>query len=102
MLKAPLTTASAILLLPLTAPAGVDFNRAIRPLLSDNCFACHGPDAKQVKAGLRLDLRDSATNPLKSGEIAIVPGKPAESELVRRIFAVDSDDLMPPAKSHKT
>src|SRR6185369_1408923 len=80
----------------------VDFNRDVRPVLSDNCFACHGPDTKKVKAGLRLDLRDVATKPLKSGQIAIVPGKPAESELVRRIFAVASDDLMPPAESHKT
>lgn len=80
----------------------VDFNREIRPVLSDNCFACHGPDAKKMKAGLRLDLRDVATKPLKSGETAIIPGKPEESELVRRIFALDSDDLMPPAQSHKT
>src|SRR5438094_4139461 len=80
----------------------VDFNRDVRPLLSENCFACHGPDAKKVKGGLRLDLREVATRPLKSGATAIVPGKPAESELVRRIFATDADDLMPPAQSHKT
>jgi hypothetical protein len=80
----------------------VDFNRDVRPLLSDNCLACHGPDAKKVKAGLRLDLREVATKPLKSGETAIVPGKPGKSALVRRIFAADADDLMPPAESHKT
>jgi hypothetical protein len=80
----------------------VDFNREIRPLLSDNCFACHGPDTKKMKAGLRLDQREAATKPLKSGGIAIVPGNPEASELVRRIFADDSDDLMPPAQSHKT
>jgi len=81
----------------------VDFNREIRPVLSDNCFACHGPDAKKVKAGLRLDVREVATKPLKSGETAIVPGEPGESELVRRVFApADSYDLMPPDKSHKT
>lgn len=80
----------------------VDFNREIRPLLSDNCFACHGPDTKKMKAGLRLDVREAATKPLKSGETAIVPGKPEASELVRRIFAEGSDDLMPPTQSHKT
>jgi mono/diheme cytochrome c family protein len=85
-----------------TAAPKVDFNREIRPLLSDNCFPCHGPDAKKMKAGLRLDVRDIATKPLKSGETAIVPGKPEASELVRRIFATDSDDLMPPTQSHKT
>ncbi len=86
-----------------TAAPKVDFNREIRPLLSDNCFACHGPDTTKVKAGLRLDVRESATKPLKSGETAIVPGSAGESELVRRIFAAsDSDDLMPPEKSHKT
>ena len=79
----------------------VEFNRDIRPVLSDNCFACHGPDAKQVKGGLRLDLREVATKPGKSGAVAIVPGKPAESELVRRIFTTDADDQMPPSESHK-
>ena len=85
-----------------SASPKADFNRDIRPLLSDNCFACHGPDAKKVKGGLRLDLREVATKPLKSDKTAIVPGKPAESELVRRIFATDEDDRMPPAESHKT
>ncbi len=86
-----------------SAAPKVDFNRDVRPVLSDNCFACHGPDAKKVKGGLRLDRRDVATKPLKSGETAIVPGKADASELVRRIFATaDSDDLMPPTESHKT
>src|SRR5262245_56854058 len=77
----------------------VDFNREVRPILSDNCFACHGPDTTKMKAGLRLDVRDVAIKPLKSRETAIVPGKPDKSELVRRIFAAaDSDDLMPPEK----
>jgi mono/diheme cytochrome c family protein len=77
------------------------FNRDVLPILSDNCFACHGPDAKQAKGGLRLDLRDSATKPAKSGEVAILPGKPAASALVKRIETKDADKLMPPADSHK-
>src|SRR4051812_12306141 len=51
------------------------YNRDIRPILSDNCFACHGPDKGQLKAGLRLDVREVALKPAKSGDIAIVPGK---------------------------
>jgi len=80
----------------------VRFNRDVRPILSDNCFACHGPDAKKLKSGLRLDLGEQATKPAKSGEIAIVPGKPEESEMIARIFARNEDDLMPPPESHKT
>ena len=77
------------------------FNRDVLPILSDNCFACHGPDAKHAKGGLRLDLRDSATKPAKSGEVAVVPGKPAASALVKRIETKDANKLMPPADSHK-
>lgn len=83
------------------SPSRVQFNRDIRPVLSDNCFACHGPDTKKLKGGLRLDLRDQAIKPAKSGEIAIVPNQPEKSELVRRIFATNPDDLMPPPESHK-
>lgn len=82
-------------------PAKLDFNRDIRPILSDNCYACHGPDAEKRKAGLRLDLKDGALAPLKSGEIAIVPGDLAKSGLIARITTKDEDDLMPPAKSGK-
>src|SRR6185295_4906649 len=74
------------------APVRIDFNRDIRPILSDTCYKCHGPDAKQVKGGLRLDLRDVATKPMKSGEVAIVPKNTAKSELVRRITAKNPDD----------
>jgi len=74
----------------------IEYNRDIRPILSDNCFLCHGPDKNTRKAKLRLDIREEA---LKLG--AIVPGQPDKSELVRRIFNADSDDLMPPAESHK-
>ena len=79
----------------------VDFTRDIRPLLSDNCFACHGPDAKSLKGKLRLDLAESATKPAKSGKVAIVPGKPGESELIQRLKTKDEADLMPPPESHK-
>ncbi len=74
----------------------VDFLREVRPVLASHCFKCHGPDEKSRKAGLRLDQREGAVRPLKSGDIAIVPGKPDESELVRRIFAKEDDELMPP------
>ena len=77
-------------------PAAVQFNRDIRPILSDNCFYCHGPDASHRQADLRLDLRDAA---VAAG--AIVPGKPAESTIVTRIQATDPDEIMPPPESHK-
>ncbi len=80
----------------------VDFNREVRPLLSDNCFACHGPDTQKIKGGLRLDLREAALKPAKSGKVALVPGKPDDSEVVKRIFTAEGDDLMPPAESHKS
>ena len=74
----------------------VSFNRDIRPILSDNCFSCHGPDAGHRQADLRLDVRDDAVT---AG--AIVPGKPAESTLVSRINATDPGELMPPPELHK-
>jgi len=89
-------------LFPASAAARVDFNRDIRPLLSDTCFACHGPDTQKVKGGLRLDVREQAVKPAKSGKIALVPGRPEESELVRRLQTTDEDAVMPPPESHKT
>ncbi len=87
---------------PAAIPSGkIDFNRDIRPMLSDNCYACHGPDAGKRKAGLRLDLKDGALATLKSGEAAIVPGDLAQSELIARITTKDEDELMPPVKSGK-
>jgi hypothetical protein len=79
----------------------VDFNRDVRPILSDNCFTCHGPDEKTLKARLRLDVRDSALAPARSGERAIVPGNPDASELVKRLVTTDEDDHMPPAETGK-
>jgi len=78
-----------------TEPA-IDFNRDVRPLLSDRCFACHGPDAEDRQAGLRLDVREAATAPVESGATAVVPGDPTASELVARITSTDPEIVMPP------
>ncbi len=80
----------------------VRFNRDVRPILSDTCFHCHGPDKNSRKAGLRLDIREEALKPAKSKAIPIVPGRPAESEVVKRLFTTELDDLMPPEEAHKT
>lgn len=79
----------------------VDFNRDIRPILADKCYMCHGPDAKELQGGLRLDLEEVATKPAESGAVAIVPGKAEKSELVLRIFSTDDAEQMPPSDSHK-
>lgn len=89
------------LTVPVLRGAEVSFNRDIRPILSDKCFHCHGPDEKERKSKLRMDSRESALKGGKSGEPAIVPGKPEASELIKRITTKDEDDLMPPAKLHK-
>jgi len=86
---------------PAAAKNAIDYNRDVRHILSNNCFKCHGPDAGERKAGLRLDLRDEALKPTESGVPAIVPGKAAESELVRRVFSDDPEVRMPPADSNK-
>ena len=77
-------------------PKKVDFKTQVRPILSNRCFACHGPDEGHVESGLRLDLVESATAPADSGAIAIVPGKVNESELIRRILSSDESERMPP------
>ena len=77
-----------------------DFNREIRPILSHNCFACHGPDEHDRRGGLRLDDRDAAVAELDSGSRAIVPGHPEESELVARLHETDPDVVMPPPESN--
>src|SRR6266702_4432827 len=73
------------------APARLGYNRDIRPILSDNCFSCHGPDKNQRKGKLRLDVREAAVE-----KRAIVAGKPEESELVKRLYTTNADDVMPP------
>ena len=90
-------------LTPLSAQAQqhMRFDHDVRPILSNHCWSCHGPDEVSRQAGLRLDLQDSATVPAESGHIAIVPGKPAESELIARINSHDTDVQMPPASAKK-
>jgi mono/diheme cytochrome c family protein len=79
----------------------IDFSRDIRPILSNNCFACHGPDEKQRKGGFRLDEKTSALGKGESGETVIVPGNVEASELVARILTDDANLRMPPADSNK-
>src|SRR6185295_4276607 len=79
----------------------IDFNRDIRPILSDHCYACHGPDEGKRKAGLRLDRREEAFKALKSGERALVPGDLEKSALVRRVTSLDPDEVMPPPTEGK-
>lgn len=74
----------------------IEFNRDIRPIITENCYACHGPDKNQRKAKLRLDQREVA---LARG--AIVPGKPDESKLIEHVFSTDPDEVMPPPKTRK-
>ena len=81
---------------PAAAMSDVHFNRDIRPILSDNCFRCHGPELKSRKAKLRLDVREVALE-----KEAFVPGKPDESEMIRRLETDIAEDHMPPADTHK-
>lgn len=80
----------------------ISFNQDVRPILSENCFGCHGFDASKRKAKLRLDVPEGALGRAESGEVAVVPGKPQESELWKRLVTQDKEDVMPPIKSHKT
>jgi len=95
-----LTRTFAALTIAFAAPSlsaeEIDFNKQIRSILSNKCFACHGPDEGKLQAGLRLDNASTATKPLESGVTAIVPGKPDESELIARITDTDPDVQMPP------
>ena len=82
-------------------PNTIQFNRDIRTILSDNCFQCHGPDKDKRKAKLRLDTREGLLGEI-DGRHTVLPGKPDQSELYRRITATDPDDRMPQSKSGKT
>ena len=93
LVHAPATT--------LSAQTRVDFQRDIRPVLSDNCFLCHGPDASTRKANLRLDLHEDALAPRRNGA-PIVPGKPDQSLLYKKITEADPARRMPPLSSHKS
>src|SRR4051812_5028500 len=79
----------------------VEFNRDIRPLLSENCTKCHGSDPKSRKGNLRFDTREGMFAEVDKGRYAVVPGSLEKSELWKRITTADHDDLMPPAKSGK-
>ncbi|MSR47141.1 MAG: DUF1553 domain-containing protein [Planctomycetes bacterium] len=89
------------LVLALSGDALPDFQREVRPLLADRCFACHGPDEEARKRGLRLDTFDGATATLKSGRRAIVPGDLAASEMARRLTTDDDRRAMPPETLHR-
>src|SRR2546421_6688241 len=81
-------------------PAGtVEFNRDIRPILSKNCFACHGPDKSHRASKMRLDERASAIARLRGGGAPIVPGKPDASEVMRRVTSHDEAEHMPPPET---
>lgn len=84
-----------------TASRTVQFRRDVLPILSSKCYSCHGPDSGSRRGGLRLDQRAFALAAGRSGEIAIVPGKPADSEIVRRIHSDDAERVMPPTKANK-
>ncbi len=103
-----LAIAAAVFVLPSGAfgdepvPKKVDFNFEIRPILSDKCFKCHGPDPRNRKAGLRLDIKEGAFGTTKTGSKAVVPGNFDESELISRITAVDKSERMPPESLGRT
>ena len=83
----------------LSSAEPLSYNQVIRPILSENCFACHGPDEAAREGGVRLDREDSATQKADSGEFIIVPGRPEKSELMRRVESQESDERMPPGDS---
>src|SRR2546428_11746487 len=83
------------------APADrISFNRDVRPIMSDTCFRCHGPDRNARKADMRLDIREEAVKPTRSGHAPIVPGDPDKSEIITRIFSTGAS-VMPPKSAHK-
>ncbi|HVG13504.1 MAG TPA: DUF1549 domain-containing protein, partial [Chitinophagaceae bacterium] len=85
-------------------PDEIDYNRHVKPILSDRCFSCHGPDKGTLEAGLRLDVKEAAYGdlPESPGKKAIVPGNLRQSEVFKRIISTDPDYLMPEPKSHLT
>ncbi len=103
LVVSPILTTAALLgcSLALCAQDRVDFNREVRPILSDMCFKCHGPDAAERKAGLRLDRHDGAIAKLESGTAAIDQEKPEEGQLLARIVSADADLVMPPPDTGK-
>lgn len=95
---------SALSAVSLHAASLPDFNREIRPILSDKCYRCHGPDEHERKGGqngLRLDTREGALEDLGGGGFAIVPGQPEKSELLMRVTNDDEEEIMPPIDAGK-
>jgi hypothetical protein len=76
-------------------PATIDFNRDVRPVLSDNCFFCHGPDKNKRKADLRLDTKDGLFTAIEKKRFPAVPGHPEQSEIYKRVITDDDDERMP-------
>ncbi len=102
-LRLLLTWVLILLSVATVSAAPLDFNRDVKPILSNNCYQCHGPDADERKGGsdgLRLDTADGATHDL-GGYAAIVPGKPESSEAIKRILSADPDEVMPPKHTGK-
>src|SRR3954471_16134447 len=79
----------------------IDFNRDIQPILSENCYHCHGPDSAARKANLRLDRKEGALGKNEDGLAIVTPGDPAKSDLIARIFSTDKDEVMPTPKSNR-
>src|SRR5262245_9449354 len=92
--------AAAVTVASAAEPDRVTFNRDIRPIMSDTCFRCHGPDRTARKADMRLDIREEATKATRARRIPIVPGDPDQSEVIRRIFSTGAT-VMPPTSTHK-
>ncbi len=102
LLRAVVLVVATLAAPALAASADIQFNRDVRPILSDNCTACHGPDPAARKAGLRLDTKEGLFKDTKEEGPVVAPGKPEQSALWKRIITTDEDDVMPPPKSHKT
>src|SRR5437867_2750604 len=94
--RVPALLVLSVASVPAAQPREIHFNRDVRPILSENCYACHGPDKNQRKGKFRLDVRDEAL-----ARDVIVPGKPDQSKLVQHIYSTDEDERMPPPKTHK-
>ncbi|MFM2132696.1 MAG: hypothetical protein RL646_1899 [Verrucomicrobiota bacterium] len=93
----PVLTLALLLTAAAAEPRPVDYNEDVRPILSENCFYCHGPDGNKRKADLRLDVRAEAL----AGK-AFVPGDPDASEMIKRLLSKDPEEVMPPPNSHRT
>lgn len=100
MIRLPLVLSLLASTASFAAPAAVDFNRDVQPILSENCYQCHGPDKANRKGDLRLDVEKDAK--AKHDDVTpIIPKRSGDSDVMRRILTKDEDDLMPPLKSHK-